>query len=243
MSKLLYIIRYFVPEVGVSLTENSKSKNGGKDFSTMFGKPSKYEYISLTNQSIKKTLNTSNYAISTEPSDKQKLEKTNNNKSSNNFKDSSELSLPLLDNRNIKSSIPTFLTKTKTSESIRISNKLTMSLKSALDSLDLIPEYEENRLESNNIDIFKRRKNYLQEKKELDKKLISSSLDEINKFNYNILKNKGWGQSAIDRLKLEEPKIYYKPNKKELERELGQNIVNKKLPRSRIITTFSDKIK
>ena len=118
-----------------------------------------------------------------------------------------------------------------------------MSLKSALDSLDLIPEYEENRLESNNIDIFKRRKNYLQEKKELDKKLISSSLDEINKFNYNILKNKGWGQSAIDRLKLEEPKIYYTPNKKELERELGQNIVNKKLPRSRIITTFSDKIK
>lgn len=242
LSKIFLIKRYFVPEVGVSLTENTKNKNGGKDFSSFFGKPSKYDYSNISNQNLKKTqnlMNTSNFVSLTEPSEKPKIERINNSKITNNFGNSAELSLPLVNNRNLKSSLPNYPSNTKIFDSLRISTKLTGTLKMALDSLDLIPEYNENHYEIYNIDIFKRRKNYLEEKKDSDKKLISSSLDQINKFNYSIMRNKGWGQSAMERLKLEEPKEYFKPDRKELEHELGQKIVNTKLPRSRIISSLN----
>jgi hypothetical protein len=154
----------------------------------------------------------------------------------------SQLNLPLINDRNQKIPLSLSSSINNTSESIKVNVKLAGSLKHALEALDLIPDYKEDSFSTNNMDIFKKRKLYLEEKKQSEQKLISASLDEINKFNYNIIQSKGWGNYGTEKQKLEEPKIYFKPNKKELENELGKKIVNTKLPRSRIITSLMEKI-
>ena len=185
-------------------------------------------------------MNASNYGQSlTEPADNKSETRSMIKKTLMN---SAQIKLPLINDKSKESIFQTYSSISKTSDSLKVSGKLGLSLKNTLDVLDLAPDYNENAEGLNNIDIFKKRKNYLEEQKETELKIISSSLDEINKFNFSILKNKGWGQNAVDRAKNEEPKIYHKPNKKELEKELGRKIVNTKLPRSRVITSFLDKI-
>ena len=238
---------YFVPEVGVSLTENTKNKNGGKDFTSFFGKPSKYDYLNLTKENLKKSqnlLSASSYIVSlTEPNDSRNDKRNIKNTV---LGTSAQLTLPVITDKNMKSSFQSNASSFNPAvETLKVSTKLTGSLKHALDVLDLIPEYKESENSNNNIDLFKNRRNFNQEKKNFDKKLISSSLDEINKFNFEIMKNKGWGlygSEKTDKPKLEGPKPRFKPSKKALEKELGMNIVNTKLPRSRVLASLLNKI-
>jgi hypothetical protein len=122
-------------------------------------------------------------------------------------------------------------------ESIKLSNKMTMSLKSTLDALDLIPEYEEinnNEANINNIDIIKERTRDLIESREQNI-LKNKSLEEINKFNLSIIRNAGWGNYIGSTNKSTDVfRHFVKPNKRELEKEMGKYIVNTKLPRSRV---------
>lgn len=191
-------------------------------------------------------MNNTNYLSLTEPSDKSSQLKVNNTKiiSSSLGNNIMEINLPPINNRNHTLLLQTTTTPltNNTIESLKISRKINGTLKSTLDSLDLIPEYNENAYESNNIDIFKKRKVYLNDKKDFQRTLISTSLDKINQFNYSIMKDSGWGQSGAESLKVEQPKMHYKPNRKKLEKELGQKIVNTKLPRSRMVANSLNKM-
>lgn len=103
-------------------------------------------------------------------------------------------------------------------ETMKLSNKLTISLKSTLDVLDLIPEYEEKNYEDylNNNDILKNRKNE-------EKKDEGGSLDDINRFNFSIIKNQQWGNNNGGKISNSSfAKHPIRPNRKELEREMGK---------------------
>ena len=108
-------------------------------------------------------------------------------------------------------------------DSIKVNTKYG-SLKSALDALELIPEYEEQNQEKIvNSDLFKERRKSDQGKDE-EKEKIEASLEEINKFNSMIMKNSQWGSSVPSKAgNKKSTNIPSKPNQKELERELGIN--------------------
>ena len=125
-------------------------------------------------------------------------------------------------------------------ESMKVSNKI-HSLKSVLDALDLIPEYdkklEDEHFRNTNTDMFKNKKNNLDKEKDKNKQSITASLEEINKFNHSIMRNNLWGNSMNNKPKPNTAnKMPIKPDTKELEKEMGKTIVNVKLPRSRHLT-------
>jgi hypothetical protein len=135
-------------------------------------------------------------------------------------------------------------------DNLKLSNKLTMSLKSTLDNLDYIPEYEEKLYEDeelmNNLGgrLMRDLKIKISDNKQreiFDKQ--NASLEIINKFNYSIIRNSLWGSNSIGGIKdgnlnhnsvIGEPVKKVKPNRKELEKEMGIYIVKTKLPRSRV---------
>jgi hypothetical protein len=123
---------------------------------------------------------------------------------------------------------------------MRVSNKLTTSLKITMEVLDMMPNYNDSDYPLNNIDIFKKRKTYLEQQKENENQKLSSALEELNKFNLNILNNDRWGHNINDRPKQKEPtKFPSKPDQKDIEREVGINIMKKKRPRSRVWNSVS----
>lgn len=102
-------------------------------------------------------------------------------------------------------------------DTIKLSNKLTMSLKTTIDALDIITEYEEKMYEENlnMVDILKQRRE--------EDKTHENALEDINQFNLSIIKNTQWGVHPAGKLRKnnEEGKPFVKPNRKELEREMG----------------------
>lgn len=134
-------------------------------------------------------------------------------------------------------------------EGIRITNKMTTSLKTALDKLDLVPELDEKLAEENpirNENNFNFMKNPRTRKFQKFKSV--SDLEEINKFNFSIINNQKWGLESLNLKKSDSRKLnVQKPTRQTLAKELGKisyfylifiglNIVNTKLPRSRILT-------
>lgn len=103
------------------------------------------------------------------------------------------------------------------------------SLKMALDSLQNISTIEENLSQqpSNKIKIFNSRYKLGLPGNE------SEGIVEINKFNTNILKSKNWGKKNISSQAQINNTLPSKPSNNSVLRELGLNIVNQKLPRSR----------
>lgn len=128
---------------------------------------------------------------------------------------------------------------------IKLSGK-SVNLKSAMDSLDLIPETNEIEMDAqpqiNNIDLFKNNKisNIKFNNKERYSEDIESikKLEQVNEFNKTILKTNNWGTLNVKLSKEENNSnnTYYKPHKKAIEREVGQSILNTKLPRARLPT-------
>ena len=131
-------------------------------------------------------------------------------------------------------------------DSIKVNNKIG-SLTTVLDALDQMPEYEkkleDEHFRNTNSDMFKNKKNIIEQEKDKNKDLINASLEEINKFNHSIMKNSLWGQSLGSKNKPSTAnKIPIKPDAKEFEREMGKTIYNTKMPRSRHLSKV-DKMK
>jgi len=214
----------FVPEVGVRIVEDCKQKSGGNNFASAFNKQSKYDYNSMLSKEKR---------VSKQQND------WKNEKSNENF--NNNIQEPL--SNRIQGDLPAIQGKSQTTDSIRVNNRLKTTLKNALDALDVMPEYEEEEEEApvnNAVDIFKKRKTYL-DQREKEKDVMYSSLDEMNKFNYNIIKNNQWGQQTYANKAGESVRVPVKPSKKDLEKELGKSVVNKKMPRSRISTNLMKK--
>lgn len=146
-----------------------------------------------------------------------------------------QLSLPPLLKKTIKDDKSSQMNSNM--DTIKVSNKI-QSLTSVLDALDQMPEYdkrlEDEHFRSTNSDLFKNKKAPAELEKEKFKENINASLEEINKFNHSIMRNTLWGHGLMNKPKPNTAnKIPFKPDQKELEKEMGKTIVNTKLPRSR----------
>ena len=65
-------------------------------------------------------------------------------------------------------------------------------------------------------------------------------MEDIIKFNFNILNNEHWGFNHTDQIKTQSiTKKHFKPHNKEIEREVGINVMKKKMPRSRKSNSMS----
>ena len=149
-----------------------------------------------------------------------------------------QLSLPPLMKKAFKDEKNTLMGSNM--DSMKVSNKIA-SLTSVLDALDCMPEYdkklEDEHFRSTNTDMFKNKKNLVDQEKDKFKESITASLEEINKFNHSIMKNSLWGHNLMNKPKPNTAnKLPVKPDTKELEKEMGKTIVNTKLPRSRHLT-------
>lgn len=138
---------------------------------------------------------------------------------------------------------------------IKLNTKYGTSLRTAIEKLDLIPEFEETEMDTtkddkkiNNTNLFKNtepNKTVYNKKKEriiLSDKKSEEDLNEMNKFNNAIMKNANWGNSVKTAHTEENAKNlqFHKPDKKEIEREIGKSIYNTKLPRARLFTKIKD---
>jgi hypothetical protein len=237
------------PEIGVTILEGTKLKTGGtgKDFHKAFKKYSKYDYVNLVRDSefsysstILKDNNDperADFNISTkDPGQLNSLGMTSVNSNNNNL---FTLSLPKITENPNK-------ILTNTTGSIKLNTKYG-TLKSALDGLDLIPEFDEivspDKIEKedlNNSNLFKKTKMGKMEQSENNTEGYIRSLEEINKFNLSIVKNPAWGagKSKINTDKYNN-KTFYKPSRKDVEREVGKNVAETKLPRSRVFSFVS----
>ena len=127
---------------------------------------------------------------------------------------------------------------------IMVNTKYGTSLRIAMEKLDLIPEYEEKKIDGvekiiNNTNLFLKKKKITEE--DLNN---GNKLEDINKFNNSILKNTNWGLNDANKPYSPEDNIrntqFFKPDKKEIEREIGKNVYNTKLPRARLLTKIKD---
>jgi hypothetical protein len=109
-------------------------------------------------------------------------------------------------------------------ESIRINNKMTISLKTILDKLDIVPELDEKLTREdpekfkNNFNLMKNPRN-----RKLQKFRSISDLEEINKFNFSIINNQKWGLESLNLRKSDPIKInIHKPTRQTLLKELSK---------------------
>lgn len=135
---------------------------------------------------------------------------------------------------------------------IKLNTKYGTSLRMAMEKLDLIPEYEESEIDGENskklksTNLFKKIENVKNKKisinKNINNNINNEELEEINKFNNAIMKNTNWGTAGKPTASDENAKNFkfHKPDKKEIEREIGKNIYNTKLPRARLLTKIKD---
>ncbi len=137
---------------------------------------------------------------------------------SNNYYNNSSFSSPIFMKGTLGKSLIS-------NDSIRITNKMTTSLKTVLDKLDSVPELDEKIAQGDHI----RNENNLNFMKNISNRRFQkfkslSDLEEINKFNFSIINNKNWGLESLNLGKSDSQKLNLpKPNKKTLSKELGKN--------------------
>jgi hypothetical protein len=231
-----------IPETGVTIIEGTKKKAGDRDYYKKFQKYSKYDYNTMLKDASVSISNISRVGKSLpldDPSHSQiSLPQINQSRGDLNTYTNIYNNNSILNNSVANVNTNRLGHSYNFMDSIKLSNKLTMSLKSTLDALDLIPEYDEkicdddggamiNNYGGNILINSKLGKN----NNEYDDK---ESLEAINKFNYSILRNTYWGSSAGKGGANPKGKKHFKPDQKELEKEMGLNILNTKLPRSRV---------
>ena len=109
--------------------------------------------------------------------------------------------------------------------SIRLANKMTSSLKTVLDKLDLVPELDEKLAEEgdsknqNNYNFIKYPRN-----RKFQKIKSVSDLEEIDKFNFSIINNQRWGLESLNLRKIDTRKLkVQKPTRQTLAKEIGKN--------------------
>jgi hypothetical protein len=229
-----------IPEVGVTFYEAGKSKFGGTDYFKAYKKYSHNDYLTI----LKHTQHNQTTTLKESSTDntKNKRQQTKNNNI--DF----TLTLPFINrdsiserNLNVKTNFG------HTTGSLKVSKNYTNFLKTATVNLDSIVEKDELLFNLKNNENLKDPKEIIDNpnlfrkssynKKDEGGNSIKNSLDEINNFNMSIVKNNQWG-SNYSKLPKEGSRIKKsnKPDLKEIEREVGKNILNTKLPRSRVFS-------
>ena len=112
------------------------------------------------------------------------------------------------------------------------------NLRLAIEQLDLIPEHSEKDEDENKINNTNLFKNF-----KIDKHVMykESKLDDLNTFNSTIMSSKNWGENNLKEGNKNDPVAgtnYFKPSRKNVERELGRSIMDTKLPRARLPNRF-----
>ena len=215
-----------MPEIGVTIIEAGQSKfgGGGRDYYKAFKKYSKYDYQNMlrdTNTNFSSTMkdfNIDNLNIEYEISEKKEI-------------------LPQIGymTRTDGFAGNTIKSKYSMDGSIKMNNKIGGTLKSALEGLDEIMENEEINPQENNEDILQ--SDPFKKTKRDDKENYMRSLEEINKFNSSIVNNAQWGANTLrGHFERGGNNTHFKPDLKDIEREVGKNIVKTKLPRSRVFS-------
>lgn len=211
-----------MPEIGVTVIEGGQSKfgGGGREYFKAFKKYSKYDYQTMLRDSgstFGQTMKDFN------------IESLNNEYDMNKRND-------ILPNIAYRTRQESFLNVTHTSKNsgsgtLKFNQKIGGSLRNALENLDeiaepIIPEDIEN-----NSNLFKNNK------REEDQGDKNESLEEINKFTYSLVHNQAWGANNVrGRFYKGEGTMHFKPDLKEIEKEVGKNIIKTKLPRARAFT-------
>ena len=210
------------PECGVNLTEDKKTKSGGKDYLKKYNKYS----IQVFEETLNRTA-TSNFY-------QNRMNNPNNNTNVMSLKKKSfrELILEEKDSEAKQNNTNNNINLTLPNE---LNNKLfvkTKNLRIALNDLDLITEGEERAFSQK-----KNNKNLLRRKKFIVdfKKKEKIDYDEINKFAKTLIGEENWGNRIYENV-TNLKKNFRKPAKPifdELKREVPLNILNH-LPRKRL---------
>jgi len=208
------------PECGVNLTEDKKTKSGGKDY---FKKYNKYS-IQVFEETLNKTA-TSNFY-------QNRMNNPNNNVMSLKKKSLRDQILEEKDSEAKQNNTNTNINLTLPNE---FNNKLfvkTKNLRRALNDLDLITEGEERAFsqKKNNKNLLKRKK-FIVDFRKKEKR----DYDEINKFAKTLIGEENWGNRIYENV-TNLKKNFRKPAKPifdELKREVPLNLLNH-LPRKRL---------
>lgn len=209
----------FVPEVGVTLKEEDKTKNGGKDF---FKK-----YNRFSNETYQKQL-----GINTEKN--KTLSKTLLNQDRIKEEEDSVISSQSKTTPNFY--IPSHKESDKSSGDMKMSRTIkvkTKNLSRALDHLDLITEEEEllnNFGKTTTKNLFKKDK--------ISSTEIDEGHQEMDVFAKTLMGNSAWGlnKDSSNKRRLlyqKQGKVPTKLINSHLGREVPQNMINTKLPRNR----------
>jgi len=209
-----------LPECGVNLIEEKKTKSGGKDYFTKYNKYSLQFFEETFNKTISANIYQNNI-----------LNNDNNAKNKKNIKD--QLMESIKEKGSDKKIINNNMHMIMPSES---NDKLlvkTKNLKKALNELDLITEGDEKLI----LDKKNRNKNILKRKKIIMnfRKHSKKDYKEIDKFAKTLMGGENWGNNiykTINNLKqsFKQPK---KPIFDELKREVPATLLNH-LPRKRL---------
>lgn len=201
----------------MTIYEGSKVKSGGQNFSSIFKKPSKYDYLSI----MKDTVSKNNYSSTG------KFDPINDHSTEvKNEILKISTSLPRLTLNSNKEKI---IAPKNFNEGISVSKGLQTSLKNTLDKLDLIPEYD-NKVNDmmfrfSNQNLFKSMKTFGNSIVEIKEKEKVNNFESINKFNYSIVNSISWGREMINTksksIDMNLTKMPSKPNIKGIEKELG----------------------
>lgn len=226
----------FVAEVGVTLIENGKTKEGGNNYLSYFKKHSKYDYETMLRETIgMNSLKGTMEQIMGQTSEGEMTKDLYPPNVSGRFKvQTKEQSSSLKTSANV----PNQLNFNRTQGN---------SLKKALDELNAVdPNVEkESQLtldEARKSNLFKNLKNVKGKMKEESVTQAELNKTDYNKtlavFNQTIMSNQ-WVNNQIKRdynrtADLSQAASFQKPNLKNIERELGSQILNTKLPRARL---------
>ena len=214
------------PECGVNLTEDKKTKSGGKDY---FRKYNKYS-LQVFEETLSKTASSNFYQ------NKNNINNIDNGINVTNLKKSQiKEIIKEIDKKNINTN--NVLMPSESNDKLLVKTK---NLKLALNELDLISETEEknlldkknNKNKQGNENIMKRKQYILDFRKNKHK-----NLNEINKFAKTLMSDGDWGnRNNVYEKKNNLKQTFRQPTKPifdELKRELPVTILNH-LPRKRL---------
>ena len=219
------------PECGVTLKENEKTKEGGKDFYSKYNKYSLEVYEETLNRTISSNfysnqknsimtsnINNNNYTVVNKTLKKLKSKRIKDD-AINEVKDDKNIN-----NKNINLMVPN-----EVNNRIQVKAK---NLKLALNDLDLIKERDEKYFSAK-----KKNKNIIKKNNIFSDYLAKKNrnkYDEINKFAKTLVGSGKWGDSLFPLKRPEgDFKRPQKPQSIELKRELPLNLLNH-LPRKRL---------
>lgn len=224
-----------VAEEGVTIEENGKKRGGTKDFLKAFNKYSDYDYQKklreiIGNNSIKDTMEQLMGSLKDEERERIQLPKINQYAT---FKDQVQ-----------KIDVKQQATK----DTLKLTSKNALSLKNALeilsaaeDKFDLMSQTDKEE-KTHNTNIFK----FDNIKEKIKEDLQKTQNFSINTFNQTLMTNSidsRWGENNPNRKfnQTMDGRRVYKPDIKELELELGKNLVHhSKLPRARVRSEIKD---